>query len=62
MNAARRKQIEQIIDGLTDLIEQEQAAFDNLPESIQESARGQASEESIELMEEAKDSLSDALN
>lgn len=62
MNASRRKKIEQIIDDLTDLIEQEQTAFDNLPESIQESTRGQLSEQSLDLMEEAKDSLSGALN
>ena len=49
MNKQRRKEIEKIVnelqelmERLQDLAEQEQEAYDNLPESIQESERGEA--------------------
>ena len=49
MNKTRRRSIQQIIDHLTELKEhidllrdEEQEAYDNLPESLQESERGEA--------------------
>ena len=41
MNAKRRKRLDQIKDDLQVLIEDEQTAHDNLPDSIQESERGE---------------------
>lgn len=60
MNKARRKAIEDIqskIIELKELIEsvceEEQEAFDNLPESIQYSERGDAMQEAIDNLESA---------
>jgi len=60
MNNDRRKQIEELITKAEalreaiDIVENEEIdAFDNLPESLQESERGQS-------MQEASDSLADA--
>jgi hypothetical protein len=41
MNKARRKQLQSIIIQLNDVTTEEQEAYDNLPESIQDSAKGQ---------------------
>lgn len=57
MNAKRRKKIQGICDELDVLMEEEQEAFDNLPESIQYSERGEVFEAAIEVMETAKDGL-----
>ena len=69
MNANRRKQINEAIDLINrahdmiarayDLIDEitdaEQDALDNLPESIQESERGEMMSEAIENLESARD-------
>ena len=59
MNKARRKKLGEIIDqleylreGLDAVASEEREAYDNLPESLQESERGTA-------MEEAADELDD---
>jgi len=72
MNKARRKQIAQLLEQLENLkadldsiLEQEQDAFDNLPESLQEGERGQASQTAIESLETAQsafEEIVDALN
>lgn len=72
MNNARRKQITQLLEQLENLkadldsiLEQEQEAFDNLPESLQEGERGQASQTAIESLETAQsafEEIVDALN
>jgi formiminotetrahydrofolate cyclodeaminase len=66
MNKARRKLLNSILEELDELedqlqgiIDDEQAAYDNLPESIQNGERGQRSSEAIEALEGALDSLSD---
>jgi hypothetical protein len=64
MNAARRKIIEEIEARIVGLIaeidavmEEEQSAFDNLPESLQEAERGQAMSEAIDSLQSARDDL-----
>lgn len=64
MNKLRRKQIAQAIDLieqakaiLEQVMDDEQEAFDNLPENLQGSARGEAMEEYIYTVEEFMDSL-----
>lgn len=67
MNKKRRKEIENLREiisetkaKLQDLLDEEQQAFDNMPESIQESERGEEMQEIIEYMEAAIDSLEEA--
>ena len=62
MNKQRRKAIGDIYDKLIDIQsdlecirDEEQEAFDNLPESIQYSERGERMEEYISSLEEALD-------
>lgn len=69
MNIKRRKRIEScvinlqgIIDELEMLLSDEQSAYDNMPENLQYSQRGEESEESIDNMEEAMDGLGNALD
>lgn len=65
MNAARRKSLKNIIarleeldslreeirEQLAEVIEEEQEALDNMPESLQESDRGQQMQDHIDTME-----------
>jgi ABC-type transporter Mla subunit MlaD len=69
MNKARRKAIEEIIDQLGTLKEQiesvceeEQEAYDNLPESIQYSERGEAMSEAASDLEDAASSIDDVMS
>ena len=55
MNKARRKQLEKVVEVLTAQMEEletikdeEQEAFDNLPESIQYGERGETMEENVD--------------
>lgn len=64
MNKARRKEIsraielmEQAREILEAAMEEEQEAFDNLPESAKSSDRGEAMEEYINTIEDAIDAL-----
>lgn len=64
MNKARRRELERAIvlmdkarEILEEVLEQEQEAFDNMPESLQCSERGEQMEEYIATMEEAVDNL-----
>ena len=71
MNKQRRKVISDIQDQLSTLAEainnvwdEEQEAFDNLPEGLQESERGEAMQEAINALESAAslcEELDDAL-
>ena len=69
MNKARRKEIaraielmEQAREILESVRDEEQEAFDNMPESLQGSERGEAMEEYIYTLEEAVENLdTDAL-
>lgn len=69
MNKTRRKSIQQIIDTLTDLKEnvdlireEEQEAYDNLPESLQESDRGEAMSQAVYQMEDAMEDIDLAID
>ena len=69
MNKARRQWIERIIneletqrDELTNVQEEEQEAFDNLPESIQYSERGDAMGEYITDLDDAASSIDDVMS
>lgn len=54
--------IQQAYDTLTEVREQESAAYDNLPESIQEGDRGDEMQEAIDTLDEAIDSLDDVIS
>ena len=69
MNKARRKEIERAILviesvqlSLESLVDEEQEAFDNLPESIQGSERGDDMETAISILEDQRSNLDDVLN
>lgn len=69
MNKARRKAIEELIDQigtlkeeLDSITEEEQEAFDNLPESIQYSERGDAMSDNIGDLEQASSDLEDIMD
>ena len=68
MNKQRRKiisectlQIEQIKSTLEDVKMDEEFAFDNMPENLQGSERGEEMEEAIDCLEEVIDTLDDAI-
>ena len=65
MNKARRKEIsraielmDQVYEILESVVDEEQEAFDNLPESIQGSERGETMEQYIATLEEVLENLS----
>lgn len=69
MNKVRRKQIEEILVKLSDIqndieciSEDEQEAFDNLPESLQYSERGDNMQEAIDNLDYALDSLDEVID
>lgn len=62
MNNVRRKKISQVIENLNDLALNEQEAFDNLPENIQFSERGEKMEEWVTAIETARDELQTMLD
>lgn len=64
MNAARRRRIEKVENQIADLvaeleeiISEEQGALDNLPDSLQQADKGQAMEEAIGSLDDAKSDL-----
>lgn len=69
MNKERRKQLQEVVnkiseahDLLDEILSDEQDAFDNMPEGLQSSERGETMEEGIYNMEEARDNLEDITN
>ena len=69
MNKERRKKINEVIDTLSeaqsvirDVSEEEQEAFDNLPEGIQNSERGVRMSEYIETLAEQDGALDDIIS
>lgn len=67
MNKVRRKELQKALDLLAEAKiiidqcrEEEQGAFDNMPEGFQASERGEQMEEYIGIMEEAYDHIEDA--
>lgn len=66
MNDTRRKQIQKVIDALDDLnlviqdiFDDEETAYDNLPESLQFGKRGEAMEDALDSLREAMGALQD---
>lgn len=69
MNKSRRATLNMIANAIEELKAQlesvrddEQDAFDNMPESLQESERGETMQEAIDNMEYAIDNLDDAID
>ena len=69
MNKNRRKAIAEVRDilesatsNLEVIRDEEQESFDNLPEGIQESERGEKMSECIEYLEEAIENLGEAID
>ena len=69
MNNIRRSQITDIMENLSslqtsieELLEEEQEAFDNLPDGIQDSERGEAIQTAIDNLEEAVSNCEELLN
>lgn len=68
MNKQRRSELQRIIERLADLradVETvqnaERDAFDNLPDSLQGAARGDAMQEAIDAMDDAATAIDDAI-
>lgn len=68
MNNKRRKEIEKISNQITELLgglqviqEEEQEAFDNLPEGIQESEKGEVIEENADNIQSVIDEIESQL-
>lgn len=68
MNKERRKKIKNIIhelefisSELTSVKDDEEFAFDSMPEGLQSSMRGEESEEAIEFMDKAIEQIDQAL-
>ena len=57
MNSKRRSRLQEGIDILGEVIDGEQEAFDNMPENIRDAEKGQAVEEGLDNLNEAKDLL-----
>lgn len=64
MNNTRRKAIQSIMDKLEELMEEieaikdeEQEAYDNLPESLQNSERGEAMDSAVYNLEDAAENV-----
>jgi hypothetical protein len=69
LNADRRKRLELIMNKISDLSsdleviqEEEQEAYDNLPESLQNSERGENMSTAIDAIDNAKGSLGEAIS
>ena len=67
MNKERRnkindmiKSLDIIINDLGDVLSEEEMVFDNMPENLQNSMRGEESEEAIEIMNDVLESLQNA--
>lgn len=63
MNAEQRKRLSQIIDQLNSaLCEIEEMKYDNLPESLQSSEKGDRFQEVIQSLDDAYSYLDDAIS
>lgn len=69
MNNARRKEIreaisliQEAVDILVNVREDEEIAYENLPEGIQMSERGEAMQEWIDTLTDAEDSIQDVID
>lgn len=60
MNAERRKRLQEAEAILVSVLNDEQDAFDNLPEAFQEGERGEAIQQAIDALEQAIESTQTA--
>lgn len=61
MNIRRRTRIEELLAKLRELAEEERECYDNLPDSIQASERGEEFDQNASQLEEACDLLDEIL-
>ena len=61
MNKARRASLQKALDLISAAKEEEEEAFENLPESLQESERGEAMQENFDQLEEIQGILEEVL-
>lgn len=68
MNKVRRQRIKEAIDLiqqvneiLAEVGDEEEEAFDNMPESLQESERGEQMQEYIDMIDEANEAIDDLI-
>lgn len=54
-------ELKQLSSELSSILNEEQDAFDNMPERLQSSYRGMCSEDAIDSMEEASDKLDEVI-
>ena len=57
-----RSRLEEIMEQINELAEEERDAFDNLPESIQESERGENMENAFDNLDSAVASIEEAVD
>lgn len=69
MNAKQKKELqgyvenlEEIKNAIEEMQDDEQCKFDNMPESLQESERGEAMQNAIEYLEDASYSIEDVID
>lgn len=69
MNAARRKSLAELAGKITDLVsevetfrDEEQEYYDNMPENMQGGDKGQAAESAVAALDEASNSLNEAVS
>lgn len=53
--------MQKIINSLDDVISQEQDAYDNMPEGIRGSERGESTEQGLDNLNEAKDLIEETI-
>lgn len=56
----RRKEVGAIVKALTDILAEEERYYENIPENLASSDRAEAASDSISMLSEAIDTLSDA--
>jgi len=68
MNKERRRRIKQVVESLTPLLaevesikDDEEFAFDSMPEGLQNSMRGEDSQEAIEYLDDATEKIEKAI-
>lgn len=69
MNNKRRSRIdkainhlEPLLDAVRDILSEEQDAYDNLPENLQDSEKGSVMEDCIQSLEDALDSIEETIS
>ena len=58
MNKVRRKRLVAVESELESIISEEQEAFDNMPENLQDSEKGEKMEEDISVLESSREEIS----